>query len=115
MAVYIGTSGWSYDHWEGVLYPHGLPARDRLGVYLSHYPTVEINSTFYRWPGEGAFGRWEARLPSGFLMTVKAPRGLTHGKRLYGPERWIQTVYRGCNACGSTRAFCWCNFPQTSH
>ena len=35
MTVYVGTSGWSYDHWEGVLYPPGLPARERLDVYLS--------------------------------------------------------------------------------
>ena len=32
MAVHIGTSGWSYDHWEGVLYPPGTPPRDRLGA-----------------------------------------------------------------------------------
>ena len=23
---HIGTSGWSYDHWDGVLYPHGTPS-----------------------------------------------------------------------------------------
>jgi len=97
MAVYIGTSGWSYDHWEGILYPPGLPARERLSVYLPRYNTVEVNSTFYRWPGERTFARWETQLPPGFLMTVKAPRGLTHAKRLYAPERWLQTVERGMN------------------
>ena len=30
MAIHIGTSGWSYDHWENVLYPPGLPVRDQL-------------------------------------------------------------------------------------
>jgi hypothetical protein len=25
MAVWIGTSGWSYDHWPPELYPSGLP------------------------------------------------------------------------------------------
>ena len=95
MTVYIGTSGWSYDHWEGVLYPQGLPTRERLGVYLPRYNTVEVNSTFYRWPGERTFSYWEAQLPHGFLMTVKAPRGLTHGKRLYAPEEWLRTVEKG--------------------
>ena len=33
MVAYVGTSGWSYDHWEGVLYPPGTPARDRLDHY----------------------------------------------------------------------------------
>lgn len=95
MAVFIGTSGWSYDHWEGVLYPPGLPARERLDVYIAHYRTVEINSTFYRWPGAAAFARWHDRLPADFVMTVKAPRGLTHATRLYAPERWIETVTTG--------------------
>ena len=97
MAVYIGTSGWSYDHWQNVLYPNGLPAVKRLDYYTSRYRTVEINSTFYRWPGDAAFVRWRQRLPDGFLFTVKAPRGLTHGARLYSPEKWLATVKRGMN------------------
>ena len=32
VTIRIGTSGWSYDHWDGVLYPHGLPASERLAV-----------------------------------------------------------------------------------
>jgi uncharacterized protein YecE (DUF72 family) len=95
MTVYIGTSGWSYDHWEGVLYPPGLPARERLSVYLLRYNSVEVNSTFYRWPADRTFARWAEQLPDGFLMTIKAPRGLTHGKRLYAPERWLRIVQRG--------------------
>ena len=47
MSVYVGTSGWSYDHWEGVLYPLGLPARDRLAVYVSTFQSVELNASFY--------------------------------------------------------------------
>lgn len=98
MAIHIGTSGWSYDHWEGVLYPPGLPKTERLGVYVAHYRTVEINSTFYRWPGVAAFERWHERLPADFTMTVKAPRGLTHATKLYAPERWLETVAAGCAA-----------------
>ena len=62
MTIHLGTSGWSYDHWEGVLYSPGLPKGERLVVYMTHYRTVEINSTFYRWPGAGAFRRWHERL-----------------------------------------------------
>ena len=46
----VGTSGWSYDHWNGVLYRPGLPARDRLGRYVEVFDTVELNASFYRWP-----------------------------------------------------------------
>lgn len=92
MRVQIGTSGWSYDHWQGVLYPHGLPPRDRLAVYVQHFRTVEINSSFYHWPPDASFAGWRRRLPADFLLTVKAPRGLTHGRRLYAPEHWIARI-----------------------
>ena len=73
MAIHIGTSGWSYDHWDGVLYPPGLPARDRLAVYASTFATVELNASFYRWPSDRTFAGWRRRLPDGFVMSVKAP------------------------------------------
>ncbi len=38
------------------------------------------------------FKSWRRRLPDGFLMSVKAPRGLTHAKKLYAPERWLSTI-----------------------
>ncbi|MEG3899900.1 MULTISPECIES: hypothetical protein [unclassified Microcoleus] len=46
MIVRIGTSGWSYEHWKGVLYPHQLPPRSSLDRYIQHYQTVELNSTY---------------------------------------------------------------------
>lgn len=94
MAIAIGTSGWSYDHWQGVLYPHGTAVHDRLAHYVPHFGTVELNRSFYRWPAERTFASWRRRLPPGFLLTVKAPRALTHGARLFRPERWTQRVVR---------------------
>lgn len=99
----IGTSGWSYDHWDGVLYPPGLPPRDRLGVYTGEFRTVELNASFYRWPTDRAFASWNRRLPEGFVMSVKAPRGLTHGKRLYQPEAWVERITRGWHALRDRR------------
>src|SRR5205807_8751902 len=49
-AVHIGTSGWSYDHWQGVLYPPDTLVRERLDYYLRRFQTVEVNATYYRWP-----------------------------------------------------------------
>ncbi|MGO4690448.1 DUF72 domain-containing protein [Glaciibacter sp. 2TAF33] len=92
MSVQIGTSGWSYDHWENVLYPSALPPRDRLRYYVGSFGTVELNASFYRWPRAVSFASWRRRLPEGFLLSVKAPRGLTHGKRLYSPEVWIDRI-----------------------
>lgn len=103
MSIRLGTSGWSYDHWHGVLYPHGAPPRDRLGYYLQHFSTVEVNSTFYRWPPDHRFVHWHRRLPEGFLMTVKAPMGLTHVKRLYAPENWLTRIKLGIRYLGRHR------------
>ncbi|WP_445153428.1 DUF72 domain-containing protein [Arthrobacter sp. Hor0625] len=103
-SAHIGTSGWSYDHWNNVLYPPGLPVKDRLAHYASRFSTVELNASFYRWPRESAFAGWQRRLPAGFAMSVKAPRGLTHGKKLYGPEAWVERITRGWHELGDKRA-----------
>jgi uncharacterized protein YecE (DUF72 family) len=103
MSIRIGTSGWSYDHWHGVLYPHGLPASERLSYYHARFGTAELNSSYYRWPADGAFVRWRHRLPEGFLLSVKAPSLLTHVRRLYSPERWIARMHRGLRYLGDRR------------
>ena len=58
MNIHIGTSGWSYDHWENVLYPPKLPVRDRLAYYTARFTTVELNASFYRWPRDTTFAGW---------------------------------------------------------
>jgi uncharacterized protein YecE (DUF72 family) len=104
VVIHIGTSGWSYDHWAGVLYPEAAPPRDRLGHYVRRFSTVELNASFYRWPRPVVFGSWRQRLPVGFRFSVKAPRGLTHGRRLYGPEQWIERIAAGWHELGDKRA-----------
>jgi uncharacterized protein YecE (DUF72 family) len=103
MAIHVGTSGWSYDHWQGVLYPPGTSVHDRLDYYLQRFQTVEINATYYRWPRDRTFAGWFQRLPDGFLMSVKAPRGLTHSKRLCSPETWLARMGGSLGLLGSKR------------
>ena len=96
--------GWSYDHWQDVLYPAGTPSRSRLDIYTSEFPTVELNASFYRWPRDTTFAGWRERLPDGFRLSVKAPRGLTHGKRLLDPDVWVQRILAGWHELGDRRA-----------
>ena len=103
-SIWIGTSGWSYDHWTNVLYPEGLAPSHRLAHYVQRFDTVELNASFYRWPRESTFAGWRNRLPPGFRLTVKAPRGLTHAKKLYAPEVWIERIARCWHELGDKRA-----------
>ena len=92
MVVRIGTSGWSYDHWRDVLYGPGVRTSARLSRYAEEFDTVELNASFYRWPRDEVFAGWRDRLPAGFIMSVKAPRGLTHARRLRSPEEWAERI-----------------------
>jgi uncharacterized protein YecE (DUF72 family) len=103
MNVHVGTSGWGYAHWDGVLYPPATPPRARLEHYVRRFRTVELNASFYRWPRAATFAGWRRRLPEGFQLSVKAPRGLTHAKKLYAPEEWIQRITAGLHELGEKR------------
>jgi uncharacterized protein YecE (DUF72 family) len=103
VTIHIGTSGWSYPHWDGVLYPHGLPPERRLDHYLPRFCTAELNASYYRWPTDRAFEHWRQRLPADFLLSVKAPGALTHRKRLYAPEQWVARMARGLGRLGDRR------------
>lgn len=100
MNNHIGTSGWIYDHWQGVLYPAGMPPKDRLAVYVQHYQTVELNASYYHWPRDATFANWHSRLPAGFQMSVKAPRYLTRYSRLNEPEQWLARIRQGVEQLG---------------
>lgn len=101
--VRIGTSGWSYDHWNSVLYPPGTSVAKRLPRYVQEFDTVELNASFYRWPKDSSFESWRRRLPEGFSMSVKAHRGLTHFRRLGSPEPWVERFERCWRALGDRR------------
>jgi uncharacterized protein YecE (DUF72 family) len=103
VTVRIGTSGWSYNHWVDVLYPPGLPPARRLARYTEVFDTVELNASFYRWPKDSTFAAWRDQLPTGFTMSVKAHRGLTHYRRLASPEPWIARFERCWNLLGDHR------------
>jgi uncharacterized protein YecE (DUF72 family) len=85
-SVWIGCSGWNYADWRERFYPKGLPARSWLEHYARHFPTVEVNNTFYRLPARDAVANWASQTPPEFVFTVKASRYLTHIKRLTSLE-----------------------------
>jgi uncharacterized protein YecE (DUF72 family) len=94
-AAFVGTSGWSYDHWAGVLYPRGASSLERLDAYAREFDTVEVNNTFYRWPKDEVFATWRERTPEGFVFTIKASRGLTQFRKLNDPDAWLERMESG--------------------
>jgi uncharacterized protein YecE (DUF72 family) len=84
--IYIGTSGWHYQHWKGPFYPEDLPDKRLFEYYLKHFQTAEINNTFYQLPQKKTFTQWRESAPEGFLFAVKASRYITHMKKLKDPQ-----------------------------
>src|SRR4051812_38475088 len=82
MLVRIGTSGFAYKPWKGTFYPKDIKDPDMLRFYAQRFPTVEINNTFYRMPTREVLARWADEVPESFSFVLKAPRRISHIKRL---------------------------------
>jgi uncharacterized protein YecE (DUF72 family) len=85
-ALLVGTQGWSYDQWDGLVYPAGLPKGGRLARYSRLFPLVEIDSTYYATPRAVLVQRWAEQTPPGFVFTAKVPKQVTQEARLQGDE-----------------------------
>ncbi|QTA38007.1 DUF72 domain-containing protein [Thermosipho ferrireducens] len=80
--LYIGTSGWSYEHWKNIFYPENLEKSEWLKYYSNHFNTVEVNATFYRLPFENIVKSWYRKTPKSFSFSIKGPRFITHKQKL---------------------------------
>ena len=101
MTLFLGTSGWQYKDWRGVLYPAGCPTRLWLEEYAARFATVEINNAFYRLPSRETFEAWRERTPPDFVVAVKASRYLTHIKRLRDPEEPVARLFEHAVGLGA--------------
>lgn len=88
MAILIGCSGWSYDDWIGRFYPANLSERrgEWLSYYAKYFPSVEINSTFYRVPTDDIVRAWidKGNKIGKFEFSVKMPDLVSHGSMVEG-------------------------------
>ncbi len=98
--IRIGTSGYMYRHWRGVLYPEGLPQRLWLERSAAVFDTVEMNATFYRLPSRESVERWRDAVPARFTFAVKGSRYLTHMKRLLDADEGLRRFYRPVSRFG---------------
>lgn len=85
--IRIGTCAWSFEDWKGNFYPERIAPAAMLPFYARHFPTVEVDSTFYAIPAQSSVEAWAARTPADFRFAAKLPKALTHEKRLRECER----------------------------
>lgn len=74
MSIRIGIGSWADDEYRGILYPPGLPPKDRLRHYATIFGHVEVNSTYYGAPKPEAVKKWIGETPPGFLFDIKLHR-----------------------------------------
>jgi uncharacterized protein YecE (DUF72 family) len=80
--IRIGCSGWLYRHWREFFYPARMAQHRWFAHYAGTFDTVELNTSFYHLPKPDTFAKWRDQAPPGFRYAVKAPRFITHMKKL---------------------------------
>jgi uncharacterized protein YecE (DUF72 family) len=91
--IRIGISGWRYQPWRGSFYPAFLPQRCELAYASRVLPIIEINGSFYSLQRPESYARWYAETPPNFIFSVKAPRYITHMRRLREIEEPVANFF----------------------
>lgn len=76
--IRIGLTGWG-DH--DSLYTERISNRDKLLEYGAHFPTVEVDASFYAVQPERNGEKWVRETPASFKFVVKAYQGMTGHQR----------------------------------
>jgi uncharacterized protein YecE (DUF72 family) len=100
-SLLLGTSSFTANGWPGTFYPRGLKAADYLAYYAKHFSTVEIDATFYACPAARTVANWRARVPEGFVFSVKVPQAITHEKILRDCDRELGEFLKTMDLLGS--------------
>jgi uncharacterized protein YecE (DUF72 family) len=92
MRVWLGTSGYSYRDWVGLVDPRGTRAGQMLALYSRLFPLVELNYTFYRIPTPAMLVRQAEQTAPGFQFLVKVPRSVSHEGEVGGLKGFREAV-----------------------
>jgi uncharacterized protein YecE (DUF72 family) len=89
----IGISGWRYEPWRKVFYPHDLAQHRELEFASRAFPSIEINGSFYSLQSPASWAAWRQATPDGFVFAVKGPRYVTHILRLKNVEKPLANFF----------------------
>jgi len=98
--VWVGCSGWYYQHWKGFVYPENLPVSRWFDHYQQSHDTVELNAPFYHWPRLTTVQSWARRAKRGFKYSVKVNQTITHRKRFRGTRKLVRDFYEFSDVLG---------------
>lgn len=90
---HIGISGWRYAPWRNNFYPKGLVQKKELYFASRSVNSIEINGSFYALQTPERYAGWYADTPTNFMFSVKAPRYITHIRRLNDVEEPIANFF----------------------
>ncbi len=110
----LGTSSFSWDDWDGVFYPAGLPAAERIGWYAREFPAVEVDATFYRMPTRKMVSSWALKTPETFTFALKVPQSITHEAGLEGTEAAVAELLDVTSLLGPRRGPLLLQFPYVA-
>jgi uncharacterized protein YecE (DUF72 family) len=94
---YIGCSGFYNRHWKGIFYPEKLPQSKWFTYYSRKFNSLELNTTFYRFPTKQSLSKWYKDSPEDFIFSVKAPKLITHMKKFNDCEQLLKDLYKACH------------------
>lgn len=109
--IHLGASSWTFDGWRGVFYPEKLPKTQYLAYYIRQFDTVEVNASFYAIPAPATLLAWVESAQPGFTYALKAPRLITHERRLVDCETPTRAFLDALRALGGAAAPALFQFP----
>ena len=94
--IHIGTAGWDYADWKGIVYPETMTGLTKpLALLSCWFDMVEINVTYYRPIEARQCVSWLMQTAANprFMFSAKLPAALTH-ERCAKPDSTVIATFR---------------------
>lgn len=96
--LFTGCSSYYNRQWQGIFYPEGMPTKEWFAYYCTQFNTYELNASFYNFPTPKSLQTWYRKSPAEFKYSIKAPKIITHTKKLVDCQVELAEFYKACEA-----------------
>lgn len=76
--VHIGAPAWGIPGFVGKIYPKNTRPDKYLHYYSRIFDSIELNTTFYRFPEEKLILDWKSQVTNNFKFCPKIPKEISH-------------------------------------